>query len=135
MRLRFGDCWDAKTIKWFVSHTAEISNMQKWAHMTDWLMAMHCCQKTTFQFLSVFNADASIFSARNHFCVIFLIVTNTFKIYFWDISDTSRNKHLFQIRLRRLKDVTWKTSFLRWIWDVLKTSQKRHLSWDVFETS
>ena len=51
--------------------------------------------------------------------------------------------------LRRLKDVTKKTSFLRCIWDVLKTSQKdifltciwgvlktsqkRHLVWDIFE--
>ena len=34
---------------------------------------------------------------------------------------------------RRLKDVTKKTSFLRCIWDVLKTSQKRHLFWDISE--
>ena len=37
--------------------------------------------------------------------------------------------------LRRLKDVTKKTSFLRCIWDVLKTSQKRRLFWDVSERS
>ena len=41
----------------------------------------------------------------------------------------------FEICSTRLKDVTQKTSFLRCIWDVLKTSQKRHLFWDVSETS
>ena len=37
--------------------------------------------------------------------------------------------------LRRLIDVTKKTSFWRCIWDVLKTSQKRRLFWDVSERS
>ena len=37
--------------------------------------------------------------------------------------------------LRRLKDVSKKTSFLRCIWDVLKTSQKSHLFWDVSKRS
>ena len=37
--------------------------------------------------------------------------------------------------MRRLKDVTKKTSLFRCIWDVLKTSQKRHLFWDVSERS
>ena len=35
--------------------------------------------------------------------------------------------------LRRLVDVTKKTSFLRCIWDVLRTSQKSRLFWDVSE--
>ena len=55
------------------------------------------------------------------FAWYFWIVTNT-KIYFWDISETSENKHLFEICLRRLKDVTWKTSFMGCIWDVIKRS-------------
>ena len=37
--------------------------------------------------------------------------------------------------LRRLKDVTKNTYFLRCISDVLKTSQKRYLFWDVSERS
>ena len=37
--------------------------------------------------------------------------------------------------LRRDREVTRKTSFLRCIWDVLKTSQKRCLFWDVSERS
>ena len=37
--------------------------------------------------------------------------------------------------LRRDREVTKKTSFLRCIWDVLKTSQKRRLFWDVSERS
>ena len=37
--------------------------------------------------------------------------------------------------LRRLKDVTKNRSFLSCIWDVLKTSQKGHLFWDVSERS
>ena len=41
----------------------------------------------------------------------------------------------FEIHLRRVKDVTKKISFLRCIWDVLKTSQKRYLLWDVSERS
>ena len=37
--------------------------------------------------------------------------------------------------LRRLIDVRKKTSFLRCIWDVLQTSQKGRLFWDVSEKS
>ena len=37
--------------------------------------------------------------------------------------------------LRRLKDVSKKTSSLRCIWNVWKTSQKRRLFWDVSERS
>ena len=54
---------------------------------------------------------------RNHFCDVFL----------------EKQKYLRDMFLRRLRDVTKKTSFLRCIWDVLKTSQKRHLFWDVSE--
>ena len=36
--------------------------------------------------------------------------------------------------LRSLRHVTENTSFLKYVRDVLKTSHKRHLFWDVFET-
>ena len=39
------------------------------------------------------------------------------------------SRHLFLMFLRRHKDVTKKTSFLRCLWDVLKTSQKSHPFW------
>ena len=59
------------------------------------------------------------------------------KILARDVFETSQRRHgkdiFFEICSRRLKDVTQKTSFLRCIWDVLKTSQKRHLFWDVSE--
>ena len=58
--------------------------------MTNSLLAMHCSQKTTFHFLTVFNVHTCIISVRNHFCGIFL---NSHK-YFQDIF------------LRRIKDVT-----------------------------
>ena len=39
------------------------------------------------------------------------------------------SRHLFLLFLRRLKEVTKKTSFLRCLWDVLKTSQKSCPFW------
>ena len=107
--------------------------------ITDWLLVMHCSQKTTFHFLSVLNVHTSILAARNHFVGYFWIVTNTFKIYFWDISETSQNKHLFwdmfetslrghkkgiffEIYWRCLKDVSKKISFLRCFWEVFEMS-------------
>ena len=52
-----------------------------------------------------------------------------------DVFETSQRRHgksiFFEIFSRRLKDVTQKTSFMRCIWDVLKTLQKSHLFWDV----
>ena len=45
------------------------------------------------------------------------------------------HRYLREMFLRRLRDVTEKTSFLRYVWDVLKTSYKRLLFWDVSETS
>ena len=112
--------------------------------MTDWLMVMHCSQKTTFYFLSVFYSPISNLSTQNHLCSIFLsshiyfqeillrrISEFTYRNLFWDICETSWRRQMknifFEIYLGRLKDVTKKTSFLRCIWDVLKTSQKRHL--------
>ena len=55
------------------------------------------------------------------------------------IFETNQRRHriniFFETCLRRLKDVTWKTCFLRFIWDVLKRSQKVYLFCDVFKTS
>ena len=61
------------------------------------------------------SAPAVILSTRNHFCGIFL----------------NSHKYLEDVYLRRIRI----TIFFRYIWDVLKRSQKRHLFWDVFETS
>ena len=109
---------------------------------------MHWSQKA-FHFLSVSNGATSILSdivitlrshiyfirycnnpteiTQNHFCGVFL----------------KNHKYLREMFLRRHRDVTGKasflstekTSFLRCFWDVLKTSQKSHLFWDVSERS
>ena len=56
-----------------------------------------------------------------------------------DVFETSQRRHgkdiFFEIRPRRLKDVTKKTYFFRCVWDVLKASQKSHLFWDVSKRS
>ena len=104
---------------------------------------MHCSHKT-FQFLSVSEGPTSILSD----IAITLRKSHeiTFVTYFWKTKntcercfETSQRRHgkdiFFEICSRRLKDVTQKTSFLRCFWDVLKTSQKRHLFWDVSERS
>ena len=56
---------------------------------------------------------------QSHFCGVFL----------------KNHKYLREMFLRRLREVTEKTSFLRHARDVLKTSHKRYLFRDVFETS
>ena len=56
---------------------------------------------------------------QNHFCGVF----------------SQNHKYLREIFLRCLRDVTEIASFLRYARDVLKTLHKRHLLWDVFETS
>ena len=56
---------------------------------------------------------------RNHFCGLFL----------------KNHKYFREMFLRRLIDVTEKTSFLKYSRGALKTSQKRYLFWDIFETS
>ena len=61
------------------------------------------------------------------------IVTNTFKEYIFQTYQRRQRINFFEICLRRLKDVTWKTSFFSCI--CLKMSQKKHLFRDVFETS
>ena len=93
--------------------------------ITDWLVAMHCSQKTTFHFLSVFNGSHLFYQHKTVFAGYFWKFTNSFKRCFWDVSEASQNKHLFS-DIFETQDVTWKTSILRSIWEVLKTSQKRH---------
>ena len=64
------------------------------------------------------------------------------KILARDVFETSQRCYgkdiFFEICPRRPKDVTQKKSFLGCFWDVLKTSQKRHLFlrcfWEVSET-
>ena len=63
--------------------------------MTGWLMAMHCSQKTKFHFLNVFDSPTSFYQHKTIFLVYFWIVANTFKRYFWDVSETSQNSHIF----------------------------------------
>ena len=96
------------------------ANISLLIFMVDWLMAMHCSKKATFHFLSVIYGPTSILSDRNRFCGMFL---NSHK-YFQDIF------------LRRFRDVREETSFLRDVWDALKMPhEKKHLFWDVSETS
>ena len=107
-----------------------------------WLRAMHYSQKM-FHFLSVSNGPTSISSdvsitlrksQENIFVGYFRKITYTCERYFWDASETSQNSH-FEICSRRLKDLTWKTTFWRCFRDILKMPQKRHLFEDVFEMS
>ena len=91
--------------------------------MTD-LINISALLPENFSFLQCFicfikycNNPAEI--TQNHFCGLFL----------------KNQKCLREIFLRSLREVAKKRSFLRYAWDVLKTSRKRHLLWDVFETS
>ena len=101
---------------------------------------MHC----SFHFLNVSNGPTSILSN------ISVTLRKSHKIILWSIFEKSQiparnvfetsqrchGKDIFsEIYLRRLKDVIQKTCFLGCIWDVLKTSQKSHLFWDVSERS
>ena len=58
--------------------------------ITDWLMAIHCSQKTTSHFLSVFNDPKFILSARSYVCGIF----------------SNSHKYFQKIFLIRIRDVT-----------------------------
>ena len=125
--------------------------------MTEWLMTMHCSQKTMFCFLSVFNSPTFILSAWNHFCGIFLNCHKYFQEIFlrriWYVTDKTP---FFEICLRRLKDVTWKNIFiemylkrlkgvpkeasflemcLRRLKDVTKKTLFLRCIWDVLKTS
>ena len=50
----------------------------------------------------------------------------------WDISIRSPLRETSQ---RHLRDISKKTPFLRRLWDISNISQKRRLSYDIFETS
>ena len=78
---------------------------------------LECFWRSHVYFIRYCNKPTEI--TRNHFCDIFL----------------ENQKYLREMFLRRLRGVTEKTSFLRYARDVLKTLHKRHLFWDVFETS
>ena len=79
---------------------------------------MHC----SFHFVNVFNIYFTKLPYGNHTKPLCRVVLKN-------------HGYLREIFLRRLRDVTEKTSFLRHVWDVLKTSYKRRLFWDVSETS
>ena len=118
-------------------------NSAHWYSWQTWLISMHCSQKT-FHFLSVSNGPTSILldivitlrkSHETILVVYFWKITNTCERCFWDVSETSRKRHLFcEICLRRLK-----TSHKRLLFEMflrrLKDVKKRHLFWDVFKTS
>ena len=103
---------------------------------------MYCSHKT-FHFLSVSDSPTSILSdivmtlRKSHEIIFVWRIFEKPKILARDVFETSQRRHgkdiFFEMYLRRLKDVTKKTSFLRYFWDVLKTPKKRHLFWDVSE--
>ena len=80
---------------------------QTW--LTDWYL---CTRFISWVFLSVPHL---FYQIRNHFCDIFL----------------KNQKNLQEMFMRRLRDVTERTSFLRYAPRVLKTSHKRHLFWEL----
>ena len=92
----------------------------------DWLIFMHCSQKT-FHFLSVSDGPTSTLSD------IAITLRKSHKIKF--VTYLKNQKYLREMFVRRLRDVKGKISFLRCIWDVLKTSQKRYLFWGLSERS
>ena len=113
--------------RWLAKTLTQLS-----AYFYSWqtlLISIHCSQKT-FHFLSVSNSPTAIFLryynnpaeitdnpteiTRNHFRGVFL----------------KNHKYFQEMFLRRLRDVTEKTYFLRCFSDVLKTSRKSHLFWD-----
>ena len=109
--------------------------MQTSAHW-DLLMALHCSQKTTFHFLSVLTSTHLFYQRETIFVGYFWLVTNALKIYFSDVSETSQNKHLFEMYLRHLREVTKDTSFLRCIWDFsFEMFPRRFWDGDLTETS
>ena len=105
---------------------------------------MHC----SFHFLNVSNGPTSILPnisvtlRKSHKTILWGIFEKS-QIPARDVFETSQRCHrkdiFFEICLRRLKDIIQKTSFLRWFWDVLQTSQKKtsflRCIWDALKTS
>ena len=120
------DCWLAKTL-------TQIS--AQWYSWQTWLISVHYSQKT-LHFLTVSSGPTSVLSD------ILITLRKPHEIILWDaffiiydfwwrasyVFETSQRRHgkdiFFEMFLRRLKGVTKKTSFLRCIWDVSRTSQK-----------
>ena len=109
--LSFDNPWIAKTL------TGQTWLIDIYAVLTQNVSFLECFWRSHVYFIRYCNKPTEI--TRNHFCDIFL----------------ENQKYLREMFLRRLRDVTEKTSFLRYVRDVLKTSHKRHLFWNVFETS
>ena len=114
----FDDRWLTKTLTQISAH---------WYPWHNWLISMHCSKKM-FHFLSASNGPILILSdivitlGKSHkiiFVGYFWKITNTCERCFWAVSETSRKRQ----------------SFLSFIWDVLKTSQKSLPFWDVSKRS
>ena len=103
--------WIAKTL------TGQTSLIDIYAMLPQNVSFLACFWWSHVYFIRYCNKPTEI--TRNHFCDGFL----------------ENQKYLREMFLRRLRDATEKTSFLRYVRDVLKTSHKRHLFWNVFETS
>ena len=81
---------------------------------------LECFRRSHSYFIRYYNNPVEITDnpteiTRNYFCGVFL----------------KNHKYFQEMFLRRLRDVTEKTYFLRCFSDVLKTSRKSHLFWDV----
>ena len=130
----FDDHWLTRTLTQISTH---------WYPWQTWLIYMHCSQKA-FHFLSVSNRPTSILSdivitLRKSHQIILWVIFEKPKILARDVFERSQRRRekdiCFEMCLRRLKDDTKKTSFLRCYWDILKTSQKSYLFWDVSKRS
>ena len=82
---------------------------------------LECFWRSHIYFIRYCNKPTEI--TRNHFCDVFL----------------ENQKYLREMFLRRLRDVTEKTSFLKYARDMLETSHKKisflRCFWDVLKTS
>ena len=113
--MEFDDRWFVKTLTQIPAH---------WYSRQTWLLSMLCSQKM-FHFLSVSDGPVSILPN----------MPITLRKRFFRMVFSKSHKYLREILYRRHRDVMEKTSFLRCIWDVLKTSQKRSIFWDVSRRS
>ena len=113
--MEFDDRWFVKTLTQIPAH---------WYSRQTWLLSMLCSQKM-FHFLSVSDGPVSILPN----------MPITLRKRFFRMVFSKSHKYLREISYRRHRDVMEKTSFLRCIWDVLKTSQKRSIFWDVSRRS
>ena len=111
----FDDRWLAKTFMQISAHWADLIDI--YALLPQNVSFPECFWRSHICFIRYCDDSTEI--TPNHFCDLFL----------------KKQKYLRDLFLRRLRDVTEKTSFLRYIWDALKRSQKRHLFWDVSERS